>query len=130
MTDSLKLGQRIHSRREELGLTLKDVADSVGVASSTILRYENGTIKNPKLPVIESIAKSLNVNSSWLQGQTDHKYDLWTDIGELAPETPSDMVLSSLEKQIIFEFRKSDDISKAMVLRLSLIHISEPTRRS
>ena len=124
MTDSLKLGQRIHSRREELGLTLKDVADSVGVASSTILRYENGTIKNPKLPVIESIAKSLNVNSSWLQGQTDHKYDLWTDIGELAPETPSDMVLSSLEKQIIFEFRKSDDISKAMVLRALSIHES------
>lgn len=124
MTDSLKLGQRIHSRREELGLTLKDVADSVGVASSTILRYENGTIKNPKLPVIESIAKSLNVNPSWLQGQTDHKYDLRTDIGELAPETSGDMVLSSLEKQIIFEFRKSDDISKAMVLRALSIHES------
>lgn len=60
------LGNRIKSRRLELGLTLKEVAKLVGVASSTIQRYENGSIDNPKLPVLQAIASALNVNPVWL----------------------------------------------------------------
>lgn len=61
-----EIGIRIISRRKELGLTLKDVSNMVGVASSTIQRYEKGTISQLKLPVLESIAKAINVNPLWL----------------------------------------------------------------
>ena len=37
-----EIGRRIETRMKELGLTLADVASKVGVAPSTILRYEKG----------------------------------------------------------------------------------------
>lgn len=64
--DNKKIGNRIKTRRKELNLTLKQIADIVGVASSTIQRYENGTINQLKLPVLESIAKALDINPTWL----------------------------------------------------------------
>lgn len=69
------IGQRIEQRRKELGLTLQDVSLEVGVAASTIQRYEKGRFDKIKLPVIEAIAEALNVNPSWLIGQTDDPID-------------------------------------------------------
>lgn len=73
MDNNFIIGQKIKTRREELGLTLKDIADQIGVASSTISRYETGRIENIKMPVIDSIADALNVNPSWLLGKSDKK---------------------------------------------------------
>lgn len=61
-----EIGNRIKNRRLSLNLTLKEVADIVGVANSTIQRYENGTIRQYKLPILESISKALDVNPVWL----------------------------------------------------------------
>jgi transcriptional regulator with XRE-family HTH domain len=68
-----QIGLRIKSAREEKGMTLQDIADKIGVAKSTIQRYEAGTIDNIKLPVISSIASALDVDPSWLIGKTDKK---------------------------------------------------------
>lgn len=64
--NNTEIGNRIKTRRKELKLTLQEVANMVGVASSTIQRYENGTISQYKLPILESIAKAINVNPKWL----------------------------------------------------------------
>lgn len=61
-----EIGKRIRLKRLEKDLTLKDLADMVGVDSSTISRYEKGRIEKIKMPVIESIANVLNINPSWL----------------------------------------------------------------
>lgn len=66
------VGERIEYRRKQLGLTLDDVAQEIGVAKSTIQRYERGTIETIKLPVIEAIAKIMSVNPAWLCGKTDN----------------------------------------------------------
>jgi repressor LexA len=66
-----EIGKRIRQKRIENNLTLKELGDKIGVASSTILRYEKGKINNIKLPVIESIANALNVNPSWLVLKSD-----------------------------------------------------------
>ena len=58
----MQTGKRIQARREELGLNLGDIAQKVGVAVSTIQRYEKGKIEKIKLPVIEAIAKALAVD--------------------------------------------------------------------
>jgi predicted transcriptional regulator len=39
---NMQTGKRIQARREELGLNLGDIAQKVGVAVSTIQRYEKG----------------------------------------------------------------------------------------
>lgn len=48
-----ELGSAIKRRREELGLSLRDVADKTGVSASTLSRIENGTGK----PDADNIAR-------------------------------------------------------------------------
>ena len=65
------LGERISYARHLRGLTLDNIAQAVGVHKSTIQRYEKDEYENPKLPVIESIARVLSVNPVWLIGKSD-----------------------------------------------------------
>jgi len=84
--DNKEIGLRIESRRKELGLTLDDIAQDVGVAKSTIQRYEKGTIDKLKLPVIDAIARVLSVNPSWLCGKSD---DIALPISNIIPIDPA-----------------------------------------
>lgn len=68
---NLEIGQRIEARRSSLGLTLDDVALSVGVAKSTIQRYEKGKIEKLKMPVLDAIAAALDADPAWICGKTD-----------------------------------------------------------
>lgn len=67
--DVYEIGNRIKQARTLRNCTLDDIANEIGVAKSTIQRYENGLIIKPKLPVLQAIADSLNVNPAWLSGQ-------------------------------------------------------------
>lgn len=69
---NIEIGQRILLRRTQLGLTLDDVASEIGVAKSTIQRYEKGTIQKIKLPVIEAVARVLKVDPAWICCKTDN----------------------------------------------------------
>lgn len=71
MFSNYDIGNRINSARDQRGMTLDEIAKAVGVTKSTIQRYEKGTISRIKLPVIESIARVLNVDPNWLIGNTD-----------------------------------------------------------
>ena len=70
MIDRKQMGDRMSQRRKELELTLKDVASEIGVAASTIQRYEKGQFENIKMPVVEAIARALAVSPEWLTGAT------------------------------------------------------------
>lgn len=65
------LGNRIKQKRIELQMTQGDIADQIGVAISTVQRYEKGQIDKIKLPVVEAIARVLGVSPEWLIGKTD-----------------------------------------------------------
>lgn len=69
--DRVLLGRRIKQRRLELDLTQGDIARTIGVAISTIQRYETGAIEKVKLPVVEAIARVIDVSPAWLCGKTD-----------------------------------------------------------
>lgn len=71
MATNSEIGRRIKERRESLNYTLSDVAKRVGVASSTIQRYEAGNVEKLKLPVVEAIAKALNVDPAWVLFKKD-----------------------------------------------------------
>lgn len=66
-----EIGIRIAQCRASLDMTMDEVAKRIGVAKSTIQRYETGQIQKIKLPVIESIASVFHVNPDWLIGNTD-----------------------------------------------------------
>lgn len=70
-TDRRLLGERIKVRRTELNMTQGDIAHQIGVAISTVQRYEKGQIEKIKLPVVEAIARTLDVSPDWLIGKTE-----------------------------------------------------------
>ena len=41
----MSIGSRIKERREQLGMTQRQLADKLGVTKSAICNYENGTSK-------------------------------------------------------------------------------------
>jgi transcriptional regulator with XRE-family HTH domain len=45
LINTVELGRAIKRRREEMGLSLRDVADETNVSASTLSRIENGTGK-------------------------------------------------------------------------------------
>lgn len=71
--DNLLIGKRIAASREVKGITRKELASLIHVAASTISRYEKGEINKIKLPIIEAIARNLDVNPMWLIGKSEHK---------------------------------------------------------
>lgn len=72
MEDHNKLlaGRRIKNRRTEMKLTLAELGNMIGVAPSTIQRYEAGSISRPKIPVIKAICNALDVSYEWVTGKS------------------------------------------------------------
>ena len=64
----MKIGDRIKSRRVELGMTVDDLAEKLGKNRATVYRYESGDIENLPTTVLESIAKALETSPSVLMG--------------------------------------------------------------
>ena len=58
LVNTVELGRAIRRKREEAGLSLRDVANETGVSASTLSRIENGTGK----PDADNIARL----TSWL----------------------------------------------------------------
>lgn len=57
----MKTKDIIRSRRIELGLTMKELGDKVGVSEGTISRWESGHINNMRRDKIVRLAKALDV---------------------------------------------------------------------
>lgn len=68
------IGQRIKESRDSKDLTIKELAEAVGLSESTISRYESGHVAKIKIPVLSSIASILNVQEEYLLGITDQKH--------------------------------------------------------
>ena len=73
MYDLRLIGGRIKEIRKEKDMTLEDVAKKIGVAKSTIQRYEAGLISSPKQPVLAAMAKAFNISEEWLCGMSNEK---------------------------------------------------------
>lgn len=73
MYDLSLIGMRIKEIRKEKDMTLEDVAKRIGVAKSTIQRYEAGLISSPKQPVLAAMAKAFNIKEEWLCGMSNDK---------------------------------------------------------
>lgn len=102
MLSNSEIGLRIRSAREMRGLTLDDIATSVGVARSTVQRYEKGSIAKIKLPVLQSIAGALNVNPNWLIGNTD-------DPTSAIPQYSAASTLTAAEQQLVNDYRSLNE---------------------
>jgi len=64
----LNIQSILKNRRIELGLTMLDVANKVGVSEGTISRWESGNIANMRRDKIVSLAKALDLSPAVIMG--------------------------------------------------------------
>ncbi len=57
--------ERIHERRKALGLTLLDIARSVGVSKQSVFKWEKGDV-SPKGANLYALAKVLKCDADWI----------------------------------------------------------------
>ena len=65
------INDRIKSRRQQLGLTLLQVAEALGVKEATAQRYESGDIKNIKHDTVLGLSRILHCDPAYLMGWVD-----------------------------------------------------------
>lgn len=63
-----ELSTVLRQRRQELGLTLAQIADKMGVAEATVQRWESGNIKTVRHEKIGRLAEILGVTPAQLMG--------------------------------------------------------------
>lgn len=96
----MTIGEIIKQRREELGLTLEQIGDYIGVGKATVQRYESGEIKNLKQETIEKLSEILKVTPSYLMGWQEKKPNAFVD--RFGDEDFSDEELDEIENFIKF----------------------------
>ena len=66
-----EVGKRIKLRRQELGLTVEELAKIIGMSRATLYRYENGSIDNVNVHKLQPIAQALLTTPAYLMGWSD-----------------------------------------------------------
>lgn len=72
----MKANEVMKLRRKELGLTMKEVADRVGVAEATVSRWESGDIKNMRRDRIAALARVLDIPPAVLMDWEEYDVEL------------------------------------------------------
>jgi len=96
----MKTSELIKQRRKELQLTLKDVANSVGVSEATVSRWESGNIANMGRDKIAALAKVLRISPSVIAG--------YKDINN------NSLPLSPHEQNVIIAYRSQPEMQPAV----------------
>lgn len=66
-----KLSIVLKKRRKELGLTLAQIAEKMGVSEATVQRWESGNIKSVRYEKMDKLAEILRVNPAAFMGWDD-----------------------------------------------------------
>lgn len=74
----MSVSEIIKKRREELDLTLFDIATKIGVSEATVQRYESGKIRNIRQDKIVKLAAALKITPAELLG--------WDEVGQADAE--------------------------------------------
>lgn len=77
------IGQRLAELREQRGLTREELADKVGVNTSTLSRLESGQIQKFSDEMLTALAREFGVSTDFLPGLTNIPDRKNYDIGEL-----------------------------------------------
>lgn len=102
------LSSVLKQRRQELGLTLLQIAEMVGVTEATVQRWESGNIKNVRLEKVGKLAEILQVSPAALMG--------WAESPEEKQPASGQGGLSPSEEDLIQLFRLLPDDLKAGIL--------------
>ena len=115
-----ELGRAIKRRREELGLSLRDVADVTNVSASTLSRIENGTGK----PDADNIARL----TGWLDMPIDRVMSKSTSEVEAVVYYPHEATPEIVEAHLRADKKLTPETAKALseLFRVAYKQFSKP----
>ncbi len=102
----MTIGEKIATRRKELGLTLEEIGSAVGVGKSTVKKWESGYIANMRRDKIAALAKILQLSPAEFIG----------DEAENTIPTQSDVILTSDEKRLLDYYRNFNEEGQEKLL--------------
>ena len=105
------LQERLKKRRLQLGMTLAQVAERIGVKEATVQRYESGAIQNIKYHTILKLSKTLYCNPAYLL--------CWTDATCSQPEDDV-CTITAHEKKILEAYRSNPDLQPSVDALLNI----------
>ena len=95
----MKIGQRIKLKREEIGLSVDELAELLGKNRATIYIYESNEIEKLPTTVLEPLAKALHTTPAYLMG--------WENEEKPAP-TNDENELLKVVKELDTEYQFTD----------------------
>jgi transcriptional regulator with XRE-family HTH domain len=123
--NTVELGQAIKRRREELGLSLRDVADVTDVSASTLSRIENGTGK----PDADNIARL----TGWLDMPIDRVMNNQRSPNNVEPVIyyPHEATPEIVEAHLRADKKLTPETAKALseLFRVAYKQFSKPGRK-
>ena len=75
----MELKDLIKNRRIAIGKTLEDVGKEVGVSKATVLRWENGELKDMRRDKIVALARALDTTPAYLMGWEEQPESIQQD---------------------------------------------------
>lgn len=107
--ETMKKGERIRFRREQLGISQTALSEMIGESKQTVYKYENGIISNIPSDKIEALADALKVSPSWIMGWSN-------DESGATPAAPANAPISDSECLMLQKFRALDARGQSAVL--------------
>lgn len=83
------INEKIKMRRKELGLSLEQVANALGVNRSTVMRYESKDIGKMPVDIVVPLSKVLQCSPQWLMG--------WEELEDAKPKKSIDIIIEKLK---------------------------------
>ena len=106
----MTIGDRIKIKRTELGMTLLELANIVGVREATVQRYESGNIKNLKQETIAYLSDALKTTPAYLMG--------WQEDIAITNNTTSGLHIFSMdETELVKKYRELNQEGKEYVCK-------------
>jgi transcriptional regulator with XRE-family HTH domain len=126
LINTTELGRAIKRRREELGMSLRDVADATAVSASTLSRIENGTGK----PDADNIARL----TGWLDMPIDrvmNKHQDKNEIVEAVVYYPHEATPEIVEAHLRADKNLTPETAKALseLFRVAYTQFSRPNEK-
>lgn len=96
----MTIGNRIKSRRIELGLSVDDLAERINKNRATIYRYEKGDIESLPTSILEPLAKALCTTPEYLIGWVDAPKDKSSKVINVLGRVAAGIPINAIEEII------------------------------
>lgn len=105
----MSIGDNIKKKRNQKGITLLELAESIGVREATVQRYESGSIKNIKHETIIKIANVLETTPAYLMGWEEEHISK-------SENQPREQFINGNEKELVECYRLCNKEDKEELL--------------